>query len=88
MANDLIQCGRHGMWAPWSIVCVHLMEGQSRQWQAVPSNAPEVDFDWLCPSCLEKHNRGQDVLDLSKAVCMHCVRVLRKRYDPNYQEES
>jgi len=82
--TDLIQCGDHS-WAPWSVVCVHLCSGTSREWIGIPSNSPEVDFDWVCPEC-EPHIEKPD-LEKLKAVCIHCVRKLRRRFDPNFQED-
>ena len=40
---NLIQCGNHN-WVPWSIVCVHLINGEP-EWIALDSTNPEVDFD-------------------------------------------
>ena len=84
--HDLIQCADH-QWAPWSVVCIHLCQGTSRQWEGLDSNNPEVDHDWLCPACMKEHMADQDNLDHLRPVCIHCVRKLRKMYDPNFKEE-
>lgn len=81
--HQLIQCGGHG-WAPWSIVCVHLVEGTSREWVAVPSDFDEVDYDWFCPAC---DPENPDIEQL-KAICIHCVRKLRGMYDQNYKDDD
>ena len=77
MANaDLIQCADH-KWAPWSIVCKHLVEGTSDDWRPIPSSSLEVDFDWMCPACESDHERDQDDVENLRAICIHCVRKLR-----------
>jgi hypothetical protein len=86
--HDLIQCGDH-KWAPWSIVCTHLVSGDSREWVPVPSTNPEVEYDWLCPDCVRTHedvvggdNDAEDeLLPKLKAICIHCVRELRRQFD-------
>lgn len=75
---DLIQCGDHS-YAPWHVICVHLMEGQSREWLTLNSNNPELDYDYLCPDCMELHEQGKDDLDKLRCACMHCVRDIRKQ---------
>lgn len=82
---NLIQCADH-KWSPWSIVCVHLVHGQSREWIGLPSNFPEVDCDWVCPEC-EAEIEKPDLKKLM-AICIHCVRKLRKKFDPNYTEDE
>jgi hypothetical protein len=44
----------------------------------------EVEFDWICPECYERYfgqdqDGSADVDDL-RAVCIHCLRLLLKRY--------
>ena len=82
--------------SPWSIVCNHLMSGESREWRGVESNDnSEVEFDWLCPDCLKVHLETEEQqrpyteeeLDSLKCVCIHCVCVLRRQFDPNFTEE-
>lgn len=74
--HHLIQCSDH-QWAPWSLVCVHLVNGGT-DWNAVPNDdSPEVDFDWLCDECYRKQ---PDVnVDDLRAICIHCVRVLQAK---------
>jgi hypothetical protein len=74
MNTQLIQCGDH-KWAPWSLVCVHLVNRESHEWCPVPNPDPEVDHDWLCPQCFEKY---PDVdVEVVRCICIHCVRELR-----------
>ncbi len=83
----LIQCGDHG-YAPWSIVCVHLMEGESKEWLPIDSDNPEVDYDWCCPDCtpLQNEELNEEHLDKLRAVCINCVRKLRIEFDSNFEE--
>jgi hypothetical protein len=81
---NLIQCGDDG-WAPWSVVCIHLLNGSSREWVPLDSTNPEVDHDWLCPECVKKHDAGDHNLNEMRAVCIHCVRKVRAKLDPNYK---
>ena len=88
--HNLIRCGDHS-WAPWSIVCVHLMNGTSRDWLPINSNHPEVDYDWVCPDCepmLEKEKLSEEDMVKLACVCIHCVRYLRDKYDSNYEEDN
>lgn len=88
--TNLIQCSDH-TWAPWSIICIHLITGSSREWQPLDSTNPEIDHDWLCPQCMKTHqhetenNLKVDITPL-RAICIHCVRSLRTKYDQNYNE--
>ena len=84
-APNLIMCGDHKM-APWSIVCVHLVDGSSREWMPIDSTFPEVDFDWVCPDCYSTITEP-DISRL-KAICIHCVRYLRQKYDPNFEDDE
>ncbi len=87
-APKLIQCGDHS-WAPYSIICVHLMTGESHEWIKLDSDHPEVEYDFVCPSCDEWHADEQlteDQLNLLKVVCIHCIRQLRQRFDPTFEE--
>lgn len=85
---NLIQCSDDG-WAPWSIVCVHLLFGKSTEWLTLESDNPEVDYDWLCPECMDKFQRegdageDHDITDL-RPVCIHCVEKVRLVHDPNF----
>ena len=74
--KELIQCG-HRKNAPWGIICVHLSDHTSAAWVRVPQE-PGKDFenDWLCPECIEKFpDLSADNL---RAVCIHCIRELRR----------
>lgn len=74
----LIECGDHS-YAPAVIICTHLMEGESHSWCPIDSTDPEIEHDWLCPTCL-KHIPFIDADDLV-VVCMHCARRLKRRSD-------
>ena len=91
---NLIQCGDHN-WAPWSIVCIHLVNKESTEWIPIESNNPEVDYDWICPACDEfqqqyitEETSTDEVIKDLRPACIHCVRQLRKESDPNYKEEE
>jgi hypothetical protein len=95
MSIDLIKCGNHSF-SPWSIVCIHLMNGESKEWIPVESTNLEVDFDWLCPKCIDNYftpvqelddSETPDLTDL-RPVCMHCVRHLRQKLDENFKKEQ
>ena len=79
----LISCGDHKL-APWSIVCVHLMNQMSKDWVPIKSNHPEVDFDWVCTECA-KTISNPDIENL-RCVCIHCTQQLRKSFDANFTE--
>lgn len=81
----LIRCSEDGL-VPWSIVCIHLVEGRSRKWEPLDSSNPEVDHDWLCPECMKQHEMEQDDIENLRPVCIHCVVKLRRKFDPNFQE--
>jgi hypothetical protein len=76
MNVNLIPCGDH-QYAPWCAICVHLAEGTSNQWVAIPNEQgnPDVLHDWVCPACAERLP-DLDAQDF-KAVCIHCVRALQ-----------
>lgn len=77
----LIECGDHS-YAPWSIVCVHLIDGTSREWKLIEvDDGREVDGDWVCPDCHEKHMAGNDDINFLRPICMHCVRTIRKKWN-------
>ena len=87
MKNDvpnLIECGDH-KWAPWAIVCIHLLENPTTtEWIPLENNRDgrEVDFDYICPWCddkVEELGSWDKMLDYLRPVCIHCVRHLRKK---------
>lgn len=86
MNTNLIQCGDHKM-APWSVVCIHLIQSESNEWIPIESTSPEVDYDWTCPECVPEPNKEINIENL-RPVCIHCVRKLRKELDPKYTEEN
>jgi hypothetical protein len=78
--GNLIQCGDHS-WAPWSMVCVHLVEGTSKQWCPMPQDeGSEVKNDWLCPECRAAAQQDRISAEDLKAICIHCVRSLQIRH--------
>ena len=82
--NKLIQCADHS-YAPWGIVCVHLVEHTALDWMPVPQEpGSECDNDWLCPTCLKKY--PDVLLDDMRAICMHCIRDLKRGFGGSSQE--
>jgi len=75
-APKLIQCGDH-KWAPWCVVCVHLVEGTSQQWERLAGSDGDQD-DWVCPECLATGVENLPIEEL-KAICIHCVRDMQAR---------
>ena len=63
--------------------------GSSRAWLPLESSLPEVDHDWMCPECMEGHDEEASADDSDThhlhAICIHCVRSLRKRYDLRFE---
>ena len=85
MSYHLIRCGDHN-YAPWSIVCCHLIDNTSDKWMPINSDAPEVDYDWVCPDCVQHMETSGDWPTHNlKCVCIHCVRYLRQKYDKGYK---
>ena len=75
----LIQCGDHG-YAPWGVVCVHLIKGTSKEWCRLDN--PDGNTDWVCPSCLA--NLTDENIENLHAICMHCIRKIQAKagFDP------
>jgi hypothetical protein len=80
----MVQCGDHS-YAPGGIVCNHLLDGTATEWLNMGelSGNPDLEHDWICPECLEAHERQlreMGSVDLSnfRPACMHCVRRLRR----------
>ena len=83
----VIRCEDHSC-APWAVTCIHIIEGTATD--VVPivlDEGTEVEADWLCPECVQKHFGDEwdkcEIADL-RAVCIHC---LRQVLEP-YQEDS
>jgi len=74
--ENLIKC-EDGKYAPWCVVCVHLLEGTSHRWIRIPMQDGRPD-DWLCPACFAKGPDGLGVDDLA-ALCIHCVRKRQRQ---------
>ncbi len=71
-----IRCGDH-KYAPWCIMCRHIVKGTTTECVRVPMSEAGDDRqdDWLCPECFKKGPHGLTVDDL-QAVCIHCARKL------------
>lgn len=85
-----IQCGDH-KWRRWSIVCIHLCEGISREWIALPN--PDGPDDYLCPECLKNWDwimsrTGEGYRTDIRPVCVMCIERIRVKFDPKYQSLS
>jgi hypothetical protein len=81
---NLIQCGDHA-WAPWHIVCVHLIRNPKQDWNLIElsdDDGREVEGDYLCDKCCDYvRKKGQKAFeklqDQMRPVCMHCCRNLK-----------
>ncbi len=74
----VIDCDAHGL-SPWSVVCVHLMDGESTDWRPIEvDDGREVESDWTCPECEAAHRSGRDDVSKLLPVCMHCARTARE----------
>jgi hypothetical protein len=82
--TNLIKC-KHG-WRPWSIVCLHLMYGISRDWNPLPQEDRSGN-DWLCFDCLANWEKivKEHNLDDIRPVCVDCVKQIRRKFDFNYE---
>ena len=76
--QKLIKCGDHS-YAPWCVVCNHIINGTTKECVRVPmSQAGDgQQDDWLCPECFEKGPSGLRPNDIH-CVCIHCARNLVK----------
>jgi hypothetical protein len=62
----------------------HLASGASREWMPAPQESgPGCENDWLCPECAAKTELADHSL---KLYCIHCIRELRRKYDPKFTE--
>jgi len=84
-----IKCGKHDSLRRWSIVCIHLLNASSTDWNALPQEDP-LDTkplnDWLCNQCI---NNVEDIvvhhkLDDVQPICVKCVEDIRRVFDRNY----
>jgi hypothetical protein len=72
---NLIHCG-DGKMAPASMLCRHLVNGESDRWIQLPQPDGGEVFDYLCPKCLHRasmHNLGVEDL---VTYCFHCAREM------------
>jgi hypothetical protein len=78
-----VRCREHGL-APWGIVCFHLVTGVCRTWvPAPPESGAGSENDWFCPDCAAKATLADESLRL---FCVHCIRALRRKFDPTFKE--
>jgi len=87
MNINLIECSDHKL-APWSVVCIHLIIGKSKEWVPIESENPEVDFDWTCPDCVPDTRSETMSIENFRPVCIHCVRFLRNKFDLNFEKDT
>lgn len=87
-----LKCTRHGkqIKAPWSIVCIHLIEGTANEWIPSPQSREQDPkgeiYDWLCAACDADFDRMMDEHDLTtlRPICVYCVEDIRAAFDPQY----
>lgn len=79
--NDkTVFCEEHGI-SPYSIICDHLVYGESKQWTAVEvDDGREVIADWCCPKCYKAHARKEDPIESLTVGCMHCIRRIQAEH--------
>jgi len=75
MATTMITCGDHKQ-APASMVCIHLVTGESKHWHGAMVEGNDVAEDWLCPEC-EPHPWDLGLKDW-RLICMHCIRRMQE----------
>jgi hypothetical protein len=68
----LIQCA-DGKWAPWVVVCRHLLDGEADEWFQLPQPDGGEVFDYMCRECFLKGPDNVGIDDL-RACCFHCIR--------------
>jgi hypothetical protein len=92
----LIQCGDHG-WAPWSLVCVHLVDGAKarKRLRFVLSDAnpihPEGNRDALCLTCFENgvfNKPAEELFDLVLPICLECGSRVLSHHEEVKDEED
>lgn len=77
--HRLIRCADHS-YAPWGIVCRHIVEGTAKTAFAIPQTPPsEVEYDWICEECYKRHPDKHKIKDL-RAVCCHCIKKVIEPY--------
>lgn len=73
----VIECGNNSF-APYSFVCQHLIDVPTVNWNPIEvSDGREVEYDWLCDECLDKHEIGNDLAEVIVPICTYCVRNLK-----------
>lgn len=88
-----IKCGKHGVKRRWSIVCIHLLDGASTDWNEIDGGNDDGVNDWLCNKCLDRFDKLMDAnhpdyLKDIRPVCVVCVDQIRFLLDRNYQPKK
>lgn len=84
----VIQCGDH-RYAPYSLVCIHLRDGQSNDWCPVEvTDSREVESDWVCESCRDLHRQNIDITNHLQIVCINCLREMWESLEINPLSQS
>jgi len=76
--SNLIRCS-DGRMAPASIICRHLLNGESSEWVELPQPDGGEVFDYMCGDCIRK-GPPPDADDLL-ACCFHCTRRMMAERD-------
>lgn len=82
-----IECADH-KFRRWSIVCIHLINGECHDWREVDQEGDDEMINWLCPTCVKRVNEGDHRIDDMRPCCVICVLKLRRKHDPNYENEK
>ncbi len=73
----LVECGDHS-YSPYSFICQHLLDNPSLEWNPMEvGDGREVEYDWICPDCLDRHLQGENLGETLQTVCIGCVRRIR-----------
>lgn len=73
----LIEC-HNGKFAPYSFLCVHLVDKPDQNWIAMEvQDGREVENDFLCEECAGNFEKGDELSDTLVPICINCVRKLK-----------
>jgi hypothetical protein len=76
MRRRLMAICRDHSRAPAYLTCLHLIDG--KRFDFVECRAPDrLDSDFFCGACAANYPMIQE--DQVQAVCMHCMRAIKKR---------
>jgi len=59
-----------------------------KKWIPFESSNLEVEFDWICPDCAPDPQTEIISIENLRPVCIHCVRFLRNKFDPNFEKDA